>query len=358
MRKYISLTISLLLVFATMSVVPVGASSNASYIWNTLIDWEDGISVAENSSNKVTLSASTVIATGTVSESKASISGKTSGWNSQEKTNYVTIPVDTAKMSTAVDLRIFIKQETNQYKGHFGVVIDGVTYWEKGIVNSDWQILNVLNQTFTSQNDNTTKVMTSDDVKKITAVKISFSQHSNYGTAFTADDIEYASIVSENSSVKEETTDILSTNEKTAIRLNEVSGMRFYTTIDVDKFSELVGDNEYTLGTIISRVDKVEGEFTHEDINVDVIYSSCDEGCFHKLWKNNEFVGSIISIKDINLNKDFIARGYVKVGDTYYYSESICTRKLADVADAYIATNPKLDDVTLSLVKYWASAND
>lgn len=175
-----------------ITLVCDASMKNAAYNWTTLVDWEDGTSAAVTSASAVTVSASTDVATGTVSTSAASIYAKTSGWDSQEKTNYITIELDADKIANADDIRMFVKQATSSSKDHFGVVIDDVTYWRKNVISNYWQALYVLDETFTSQADSTTVTMTSDDVKKVTAIKLSFNQNTMYGTDITADDIEYA----------------------------------------------------------------------------------------------------------------------------------------------------------------------
>ena len=152
----------------------------------------------------------------------------------------------------------------------------------------------------------------------------------------------------------------VTTDDGASIRLNQVNGMRFYTTVDMDKINEFNKENlPVQFGTLIAPANLVDGELTHEiDENnyVDVKYTVLE------LWKGNRIVGSIVNVKDANISRDFVARGYVKIGDTYYYSATTCTRNLAGVADAYIkdATGgyDALGADTKALVDSWAAKND
>ena len=107
---------------------------------------------------------------------------------------------------------------------------------------------------------------------------------------------------------------------------------------------------------ILGDNDVIEGEFTHEDLNIDVNYNA------KSLWAGNEYVSSIVSIKSANYAREFVARGYVKVGTTYYYSKTTCTRTVSDIADAYISDEnsgyTSLSNVVKELVASWAKAND
>ncbi len=153
----------------------------------------------------------------------------------------------------------------------------------------------------------------------------------------------------------------IETKDSASIRLNEKCGMRFYTKVDQDKLDKLVGDNEYELGTVISLKEISGSELTVEDKCVKVVYTP-QNGKNMELWEDNRFVGSIVSILEKNYTRDFVARGYVKVGDTYYYSKTSCIRNVSKIADDYIADeNSNYKDLTNNLkeiVDAWAKAND
>ena len=153
-------------------------------------------------------------------------------------------------------------------------------------------------------------------------------------------------------------TDAIKTDTKVSIRLSsDVSGMRFYTTYDSSKITGTVEEK----GTLIGPKDKIGIYLTIDDLTdgnaVAVKYVS------DKLWENNEFVGSLVTIQDKNLAREFVARGYVKVDGVYYYSETTACTSVADVADAFIADknsdyNTVADYQYKEIVDKWAKAND
>ncbi len=162
-----------------------------------------------------------------------------------------------------------------------------------------------------------------------------------------------------------ETTDVITTEDAASIRLGEVNGIRFYTTIDTVALAELVGDKKYEVGTLIAPKDIAGDYLTIEDNCAVVPYDMSKE-----LW-DGQIVGSIVKIKDKetsyseefgNLARDFVARAYVLVDGVYYYSATQSVRNIAGIADAYINTSGSgydtLDADTKALVEAWAKAND
>lgn len=149
------------------------------------------------------------------------------------------------------------------------------------------------------------------------------------------------------------------TDEAASIRLGAVNGIRFYTSFDKDAIDALnVNGETVEYGTIIAPADIISGEFTHEDDNIDVKYSATE------YWgeNENEFVGSIVNINNANIGRNFVGRGYVKIGETYYYSATTSTRSLKGVAIA-LQNDTKADSVALyeankTLVDGWASVAD
>ncbi|MGN0172960.1 MAG: hypothetical protein ACI39F_00825 [Acutalibacteraceae bacterium] len=163
-----------------------------------------------------------------------------------------------------------------------------------------------------------------------------------------------------------EITDAISTKSTASIRLGAtVNGIRFYTTVDETKLKELIGDStDYEYGTLIGPKDKINGVLTFEDVDannaVDVQFLNKDafytEGSGDDSFKG--IVGSLVGIKEEktsfsdygNVPRDFVARGYVRVGDTYYYSSTTATRSLGYIASQYIADGNSNDNATR-----WAS---
>lgn len=157
-----------------------------------------------------------------------------------------------------------------------------------------------------------------------------------------------------------------------SIRLNNTSGIRFYTNVDKKRIADLQASGATVeLGTIIAPKDQISGEFTHDDDNIDVKYEAQNgDGSFKyfdegKGWSG--VVGSIIEIKDENITKSFVGRGYVKVTvgeNTYisyadYYNADIANnaRSLQFVASALktdTANYNKLDDTRKGFVDRWS----
>ncbi len=204
--------------------------------------------------------------------------------------------------------------------------------------------------------------LTSDTYAKVKEEKMNYLILSPYAhSTFTATNLYVVSIKVYYEGVAEtdgETTDAIATADKASIRLNEVNGIRFSTTVDTDKLAALGTVTE--IGTLIGPKNIIGDYLTMDDVTAKNAVA-VEYGVDNDLWEGNKFVGSIVNVQDYNLNREFVARGYVKVGDTYYYSSTTSTRTLAGVADSFIADTAnysKLDADTQALVNTWAAAND
>ena len=163
------------------------------------------------------------------------------------------------------------------------------------------------------------------------------------------------------------TTDALTLKSEASIRLNDQAGIRFYTAYDKSKITGTVVEK----GTIIGPKDKIGDYLTIEDTYIpdgaEVGNAVAVKYEPDTLLENNEFVGSIVGIKNTNYNRAFTARAYVKLSDgTYLYSATTTTKTVADIADAFIEDATKeganANDVALynahkELVNAWAAAN-
>ena len=141
------------------------------------------------------------------------------------------------------------------------------------------------------------------------------------------------------------------TLEGASIRLGDVNGIRFYTTLDAAVFEGTITEK----GTLIGPANLV-GALEMDD--VDAGYAVAVKYGSDSFWKDNEFVGSIANIKDTNIARDFVARAYVLVDGVYYYSETQSVRSLAYVADAFMTDTEAFEAVdadTKALVEAWAS---
>lgn len=163
------------------------------------------------------------------------------------------------------------------------------------------------------------------------------------------------------------TTDAISTKDTASIRLSDtINGIRFYTTVDEEKLNTLVDGQTYEMGTLIGPKDKINGELTAEDLaDSNAVAVKYQYGSFYTEGEgDNAFsgiVGSLVGIKEDNtsfdttygnINRDFVARGYVKVGDTYYYSSTTATRSLGYIANEYV----KAGNIDNANANKWAAA--
>ena len=157
--------------------------------------------------------------------------------------------------------------------------------------------------------------------------------------------------------------------EGAAIRLNEQKGIRFVTKLDSDKIAELRAEGatvEY--GTLIAPKDLLDGADLTFGLDaskyVDVPYKAEE---WH-LGVEGQIAGSLVTIMDENIAREFIGRAYVKVtkdGNTKttyadYASNDVInnTRSLAYVADALKGDTEnydKLNDTIKALVDEWAA---
>lgn len=157
-----------------------------------------------------------------------------------------------------------------------------------------------------------------------------------------------------------------------SIRLNNKNGIRFYTEVEKDKIAALQAIGaKVELGTIIAPIDLISDEFTLEDTKIDVKYTAKNsDGSFKYYTDSTEWsgvVGSIVTIKDTNISREFVGRGYAKVtvGSITkviyagYYNNDIANNSssIAYIANAYKNTS---DYETISsdlkaLVDKWAA---
>lgn len=113
-----------------------------------------------------------------------------------------------------------------------------------------------------------------------------------------------------------------------AMRVNEKTGIRFYTNVDTDKVAELIESGAtVSMGTLIAPNNLLNGEeltlSTDEAncVNVPYISGLEDNNWFTDVIGGKEFsgmVGSIVDIREANINRKFVGRGYITVtiGDT------------------------------------------
>ena len=159
------------------------------------------------------------------------------------------------------------------------------------------------------------------------------------------------------------------TDTAASIRLKEQTGIRFYTMVDNAKINKLESDG-YTveLGTLIAPEDSVADELTFDSENfISVPFEARKDDGSYNYYAEEGFVGivgSIVDIKEENIARNFIGRGYAKLTKNnetiYVYSDSISIRSAKYIASRICETdnweNNYLDK-HIDLIKKWASAS-
>lgn len=147
-----------------------------------------------------------------------------------------------------------------------------------------------------------------------------------------------------------------------SIRLGDVSGMRFYTVVDPELLEKLPVGTTVSKGTLITPKDLLgENDLTLDSPcqKLDVLYKA------NSYYQNdNTFVGSIVNIKEANITREFIGRGYITItfGDftkTIYASSDDNVRSIAYIASVYKSDSSSnyssLATPLKELVDKWAS---
>lgn len=149
-----------------------------------------------------------------------------------------------------------------------------------------------------------------------------------------------------------------------SIRLGNVSGMRFYTKVDTDLLEALPAGAVVTKGTLITPVDLLGDEDLTLDASCDKLNIAYKATTYYQ--DNNTFVASIVKIKEANITREFVGRGYITVAYGNYkktvyadYSKDDITnnsRSIAYIANAYKKTSDysSLSDELKSIVDNWA----
>ncbi len=162
----------------------------------------------------------------------------------------------------------------------------------------------------------------------------------------------------------------IDTLEAASIRLNNPTGIRFYSTVDADKIAELVAHGATVeAGTLIGPADMNADAMTLETDEakiVNVVFNlNNKDGYFTDNTGFEGIVGSIVNINSGNISRDFVGRGYVKVTyngvTTVSYSDTVSTRSLRTVAQSCqldTAVYDSLSENIKTLVDAWASAPD
>ena len=144
-----------------------------------------------------------------------------------------------------------------------------------------------------------------------------------------------------------------------SMKLNVATGLRFYTQIDIEKINALKEDGAViSMGTLIAPENLLNGEALTLDIPEDNrLNVSYEIGLERNLWfEEGNFkgmVGSIVNIKEKNINRKFVGRGYVTVtlGD-------VTKTVYADYANGAIANNTRTIGFIANALKNDANSVD
>ncbi len=99
-----------------------------------------------------------------------------------------------------------------------------------------------------------------------------------------------------------------------AFRLSKPTGIRFYTNIDEEQLAALEAlGMSVQLGTVVAPIDHLDGNDLTFDIEKTYTKIAFNTRNWYKETDFSGFVGSIVSIKDKNLNRKFVGRGYATI---------------------------------------------
>lgn len=122
-----------------------------------------------------------------------------------------------------------------------------------------------------------------------------------------------------------------------SIRFSNPTGMRFYTNINKDELSQIeeLGAT-VQLGTIVSPKDVLDYNALKGDSDLEYILIPYNSRSWYQEEGFSGFVGSIVNIKENNLNRSFVGRGYATVtfGD---YTKTV----YADYANIFETNNTR-----------------
>ena len=387
MRKLMALTLSLLMIFTTIPMVIISASAEeTAYEYVTIEDFESfdvGKSFQKNKAvnSKITNGWN---ATSVISDNTDFLNPDTQSTKGirfiQDKLNYnngnaafCVLNMNSALLANSYGFRFWLDGDETCYGTvviSYSVTLNGKkeTYKTQGAVSYKGNWVTVLWGNLDSSGlkwyHNGTSAWKDEVLPRETMTSLS-SLSVSIGSVVTANKDPQNFYIDDIQMIKEPSPATMKSGA--SIRLNDVNGIRFYTTVDTAKLEELknVEGNTVELGTLIAPADKVTGELTHSigaDNYVDVPYKSTE-------WHNGEtglIAGSLVGIKPGNIGRKFIGRGYIKVTngetETYYYAtQNDNARSLKSVALALQGDTEnynKLSDNVKTLVDNWAAAAD
>ena len=106
----------------------------------------------------------------------------------------------------------------------------------------------------------------------------------------------------------------LSMKTGASFRLSKPTGIRFYTNIDEEQLAVLEAlGMSVQLGTVVAPIDHLDGNDLTFDIEKTYTTIAFNTRNWYKETDFSGFVGSIVNIKDENLNRKFVGRGYATI---------------------------------------------
>ena len=153
--------------------------------------------------------------------------------------------------------------------------------------------------------------------------------------------------------------DEMITNGKASVRISPVqNGLRFKTSVNNAFIAELeaVEGNVVEVGTLIAPTDTLGGaKLTHEFAGKKLDVKATLDAPFAEGALYNTYAGSITSLNDYNLEREFTAVGYIKVTNgenvEYYYSTTSASRSAAYVAEKALEDAESYTATQLELIQ-------
>ncbi|MGN0115677.1 MAG: glycoside hydrolase family 5 protein [Acutalibacteraceae bacterium] len=278
------------------------------------------------------------------------------------------ITIDSSNIKTISSILIWNRYDTGSTTdtNYSRIYIDNVQYVTEGVENPVTVTVDGVENTVEKGSEYTFAASDADGF-------IAYTDGENFydegDTVTVADNLEFTTV----------SIGSVAMNKGAAIRLNYVTGIRFYTTVDADAIESVKTAYNATVskGTLITPYDYLNDEELTLNSSFDAVNVEYTADTY---YQPNTFVGSIIGIKESssfdansgNLAREFIGRGYitVKIGDytkTVYadYTNNNAAnnaRSLAYVAYQYKndsdSSYSTLSEEIKAVVNKWAALNN
>ena len=184
---------------------------------------------------------------------------------------------------------------------------------------------------------------TADGENKYTLLDTKLSKTLQYMTRADFNGVLNYSSVYIHNTVVHFVDNVATMNSASARISTQNSGLRFktvYSDAYLDKMKAYAAEKgvEMKVGTLIAPNDYVErsGAFTHKALgagNYVQVFGDVEKA-YAKGSGTTTIAGSIVNIKEKNLNRDFAGIGFIQIGDEYFYASTYAVRNIAFVANA------------------------